>query len=296
MNRLANIALACLLVAGCSAGAAQPPVGVAAPPTGVPPAPTGAPAAPTASPRPTVAPSPAVTPPAPTLPPEPSLAATPGVTPSPSPTAAAEAEPYSINLYREGAFVSQYTKYWCLPAAMQTMINMMSDGPLDTSEETQERLYWQARDLSTETLRPNGKGAQPEGWANSLNAEGYGPYAVRVEPTLKEAVVLAARQIRLTGKPVGLLTWRGAHSWSMSGFEASADPAVTDDVEVTGVWVQDVWWPRVSTIWGESDEPNTLVPIGDLREDYRKYRRPYRKFPDKDGRYVLVVPLAPDQG
>lgn len=296
MNRFASIALACLLVAGCSAGAAQAPVGVAPPATGVGPARTAAPPTATASPSPTVAPSPAATPAAPSLPPEPATSHTPEATPSASPSAAAVAEPYSINLYREGAFVSQYTKYWCLPAAMQTMINMMSDGPLDTSEETQERLYWQARDLSTETLRPNGKGAQPEGWANSLNAEGYGPYAVRVEPTLEEAVELAARQIRLTGKPVGLLTWRGAHSWSMSGFEASADPAVTDDFEVTGVWVQDVWWPRVSTIWGESHEPNTLVPVGDLRADYRKYRRPYRKFPDKDGRYVLVVPLAAGQG
>ena len=40
-------------------------------------------------------------------------------------------------------------------------------------------------------------------------------------------------QIRLTNRPVGLMTWRGAHSWVMSGFNATADPAVTDKFTVT---------------------------------------------------------------
>ncbi len=273
MNVLARLLLAVLL-AGCAAGGASAP---ATPPAG---AALSSPA--TASAPPTA--TPAATP-------------TARATVEPTPTVAPIApEPYAVNLYREGAFVSQFTDYWCLPAAMQTMMNIIDGAAPDTTRETQERLYWQARDLSTETLRPNGKGAQPEGWANSLNAEGYGPYEVRVEPTLEEAVALAARQLRLTGKPVGLLTWRGAHSWVMSGFEATADPLHFDDFEVTGVWIQDVWYPRVSRIWGESEPPDTLVPIEELGEDYRKYRRPYRRHPDKDGQYVLVVPLAETAG
>jgi len=57
-----------------------------------------------------------------------------------------------------------------------------------------------------------------------------------------------------------------------------------------------VWWPRVSTIWGESDPPNTLVPFERLDQDYLKYRRPYGKFPDKDGQFVLVIPLEDETG
>lgn len=54
---------------------------------------------------------------------------------------------------------------------------------------------------------------------------------------------LAAKAIRMTGRPVGLVVWRGAHSWVMSGFTATADPASADDFEVHKVFVQDPWFP-----------------------------------------------------
>jgi hypothetical protein len=214
--------------------------------------------------------------------------------PTASPSLEPVPEAYSINLYHEGAFVSEYTVYYCLPAAMQVMINILSDGPPDTSRETQDRLYTLARELDGYEFPRRVRDVEPEGWAEGLNVEGYGPYVVHAEPTLEEAISVAARQLRLTGKPVGLLTWRGAHSWVMSGFEATADPLLWDEFEVTGVWIQDVWWPRISTRWGESDPPNTLVPVERLPEDYKRYRRPYGEFPGKDGMYVMVIPLAED--
>ena len=201
-----------------------------------------------------------------------------------------------MNLYREGAFVSEYTPYYCLPAAMQVMINIMGDDRMDTSRETQDRLYELAGELDGVDLPRRVHDVEPEGWARGLAAEGYGRWEVRAEPTRRDAIRLAARQIRVTGKPVGLLTWRGAHSWVMSGFEATADPLHHEEFEVTGAWIQDVWWPRLSTIWGESDPPNTLVPFERLDQDYLKYRRPYGKFPDKDSQFVLVIPLEDDTG
>jgi hypothetical protein len=174
---------------------------------------------------------------------------------------------------------------------MQVMINIMSDGRPDTTRETQDRLYALAGELDGVDLPRRVRDVEPEGWANGLNAEGYGPFAVHAEPTREEAIAVAARQLRLTGKPVGLLTWRGAHSWVMSGFESTADPLLFDEFEVTAVWIQDVWWPRISTRWGKSDPPNTLVPVERLPKDYLKYRRPYGSFPDKDGQFVLVIPL-----
>lgn len=217
--------------------------------------------------------------------------------PSPTPSASAEPvlEPFAINLYREGAFVSEYTVYYCLPAAMQVMINIMSEAEPDTTRETQDRLYALARELDGHDLPRRVRDVEPEGWARGLEAEGFGRWEVRAEETREQAIRLAAVQLRLTGKPVGLLTWRGAHSWVMSGFASSADPLLTDDFEVTGVWIQDVWWPRISTRWGESDPPNTLVPVERLPQDYLRYRRPYGSFPDKDGMFVLVVPLAEEQ-
>ena len=195
-----------------------------------------------------------------------------------------------MDLYRSGDFVSEMNKVSCVPAAMQTMINIMSPGA-DTSVATQQRLYALARKLSPPTL--TGPGAEPEGWAKGLSRLGFGPYVVDVQPTRTAAIRAAARALRLTGRPVGILAWRGAHSWVMSGFKATADPALTDSFTVTAVFIEDVWYPRISTIWGVSRRPDSLVPVGLLPEDILPWHRPTGAYPGKDGKYVLVLPVAP---
>lgn len=196
--------------------------------------------------------------------------------------------PFSIDLYRKGDFVSELEPIWCVPAAMQTMMNVIGTDQPDRTKATQRRLYKLARLLSTEKLK--GPGAEPEGWADGLNQLGYGPYVVAVAPTRRAAVAQAAVALRMTGRPVGLLTWKGAHSWVMSGFEATADPAWTDDFTVTGLYVEDVWYPAISKLWGPSLPPDSLDPIEKLGIDFLPWRRPTARYPDKDGRFVLVLP------
>ena len=77
----------------------------------------------------------------------------------------------------------------------------------------------------------------------------------------------------------------------MSGFVSDIDPLVSDAFTVTGIYVEDVWYPRISSIWGPSDPPDTLVGMDRLGVDYRKYRRPNEDHPDKDGKWVLIIPL-----
>jgi hypothetical protein len=196
---------------------------------------------------------------------------------------------FSMNLYQRGDFISEQTKYYCVPAAMQTMMNIMSPGA-DLTRATQDRLYGLARKLSPKTLV--GKGAEPEGWARGLEQLGFGAFTVDVQRTRAAAIKAAAKALRLTGRPVGLLVWRGAHSWVMSGFRATADPAVTNDFTVTHVDIEDVWYPLVSSIWGTSRPPNAIVPVKALPEDYLPWRRPTHRYPDKDGQFVLVVPVT----
>ena len=138
--------------------------------------------------------------------------------------------PFEMDLYRKRDFVTEATKWYCVPAAMLTMINIMSKGA-EHSKATQKVLYQLARSLSTKTLV--GKGAEPIGWARGLEQLGYGGFEVGVHGSRRAAIRAAAKAIRLTGRPAGLLVWRGAHSWVMSGFRATADPAVTDDFTVT---------------------------------------------------------------
>jgi len=200
---------------------------------------------------------------------------------------------FSMNLYQRGDFVSEQTKYYCVPAAMQTMINIMSPGA-DRTRATQDRLYRLARKLSPKTLV--GKGAEPEGWASGLEQLGFGRFVVDLQPTRAKAIKAAAKALRLSGRPVGLLVWRGAHSWVMSGFRATADPAVTNDYTVTHAVIEDVWYPFISSIWGASRPPNALVPVKALPEDYLPWRRPTHRYPDKDGQFVLVVPVTEGTG
>jgi hypothetical protein len=280
------------VVAGCVASAGSLPS--PAPTT------TAAPSATTLATA-TTQPTSAPTLPATALRPSPSATLAPTATPppaSPEPTPAPTERldppprpgPYTMNLYRRGDFASQVTKIYCVPGAMQTMMNVMDRGATKASRAVQDRLYRLARRLSTDRLR--GQGAEPEGWARGLERLGYGKFDVKVANSRMGAIRAAARALRKTNRPVGLLVWRGAHAWVMTGFKASADPALTESFRITHVRIVDVWYPRVSSIWGASAKPNTLVPVEELDEDYLPWRRPLMRYPDKDRRFVLVAPVA----
>lgn len=198
----------------------------------------------------------------------------------------AAGEPFRINLYHRNDFVSQATKKQCVAGAMQTMLNIALPGN-DGSAAFQKRLAKLAKKLS----EARDGGTEPLGWARGLEELGAGPYEVRVVDTRKEAVRVAALALRETRRPVGLLAWRGAHAWVMHGFVADRDPALAEDFTVSGLYISDPWYPRISSIWGPSNPPNTLVPVKRLPEDYKPWRRPTAKYPGMDGRYVLVVPV-----
>ena len=200
--------------------------------------------------------------------------------------------PFQMDIYKAGAMATEATPAWCVPAAMLTMLNIVKDRKPITTTAEEQRLYNLARRHSTDKL--TGLGAEPEGWAEGLNREGIGPYIVHIAYSRAKAIKEAARALRLTGRPVGLLAWRGAHSMVLTGFKATADPAWTDDYEVTDVTIADVWWPRVSSIWGVSLPPGTTETVARLAEDYLPWRRPDVTYPDKDGNYILVLPVRDD--
>jgi len=213
---------------------------------------------------------------------------------------AAETKRFRMNLFRKGDFVSQSTRYWCIPASTQMMMNMMDSGKPNRSRAMQARLYRIGDRLEEDgTFSPDPEPDRWRGmgiseWVGLLNRYDYGPYELAGARNFQRALKKAARMMRKTGKPVGLVVWHGAHAWVMSGFIATADPAVTNDFTVTKVWVQDPWYPRTSSIWGRSRGPNAMVSPRVLRQDFKPYGRPGRRNPERDGRYMLVLP-KPDR-
>lgn len=204
-----------------------------------------------------------------------------------------KAGPFEMNLYRKGDFMHQATKDMCVAGSTQTMMNIIDPGKPNRSVAFQKRLYERGRRLSPNQAKLGPIGVDLTGWAQLLNTAGYGPYVVESAETRRGAIRKAARALRLTSRPVGLVTWRGAHSWVMSGFTATADPAHDNGFRVRAVYVQDTWYPYVSTIWGASDPPNTLVPVARLKRDYLPYQRPRARYPKRDGKFMLILPVLP---
>ena len=229
------------------------------------------------------------------------LLAIPGIAPA---SAAAADKGYAMDLAGQSDFVAQTNFVQCVGASMQMMLNIMATKD-DRSAATQRRLQNLARELSgpSRTGRQR-QGASVRGWAGGLNQLSAGPYRLVGTATLEEALHEAAKAIRETGKPVGLLVWRGRHAWVMSGFRSTADPRITDDFKVTAAIVLDPLYPHGSTVWGPSPRPREALSVKEVGRQFVPRRQ--GSMPGGTvsgaaimsalaGKYVLVLPyeIAP---
>lgn len=214
--------------------------------------------------------------------------ATPTATPSPSPTPSPIVIRYSRSLLRAGDFARQLTRYQCVGASLQTMRNMIwkinNRGP-----NLQRRLWKVAR---ANSLYKADGGADPFGWATvTALSPGYGRYVLVGADTMTEAVKVAAKGIATTGRPAGMVVWKGTHAWVMTGFEATADPNETDDFRVITIRMADPLWPyyhaRKRTIY----RPGMRLYMAALKRNFTPYHD-RRRDPRIEGQYVVIVPVA----
>ena len=208
--------------------------------------------------------------------------------------AAAPSSSYQLDLGQRTDYVGQTNLVQCVGASMQMMLNMMSTRD-DRSAATQLRLQKLARAWSGPSR--NGRirqGASVRGWARGLTMEGGGPYQVVGKDTVQEALLTAARAMQSTGRPVGLLVWRGRHAWVMSGFRATKDPLLPG-ARVTAAIVEDPLHPYGdSTTWGRSPRPGEALSIGELSTQFVR-RRQSSLTPSLSGKFVIVLPFDIDQ-
>jgi len=246
---------------------------------------------------PTVVITPAPVTPFPTIAPDPTIIAsgepeispTPAPTPTPTPVRTAVDVSILTAADAQQMFSSQVLKDWCSPAGVQMVLAIL--GHADTSERFQ-------RDLA-------GRIGEWESWADSHNG-GWGPaamalaladygaigYEIHAYDTRDQALHGSARAIAETGAPAILLTWRGAHTWVMTGYRAEADPRYFTDAKVSGTYILDPWYPRISSIWGPSDPPGTFQDEAEMVRNYLKWKRPEGLYPDRDGRFIALIPTV----
>jgi hypothetical protein len=175
-----------------------------------------------------------------------------------------------VDLYMAGVFSTQRTLTWCVGASVQIMLNIVL-GRHDHSTSGQRRFMRYARlhDGASGLL-----GTNALGWRAALNHFDHGTgYHVSADGTLRQAIHTAARRLRLTGHPVGLLVMRGSHAWVMSGFEADADPAVTGHFRVTAVYFEGPLYP-IGQSNGFDMPPDSRLTVGALRHFMPPYDAP----------------------
>ena len=175
-------------------------------------------------------------------------------------------------------------------AATQSVLAIL--GKADISDAFQQKLAgrigeWESRRDS----RDGGWG--PGAIALALAAYGADGYEVRAYETRSDALLDAALAIADTGEPAILLTWRGAHTWVMTGYQADADITVFPDANLTSVQILDPWYPFVSSIWGASHSPGFYQSVREMAADYLPWERPEGRYPDRDGKFIAVVPTNP---
>ena len=139
-----------------------------------------------------------------------------------------------MNLFVGGQFRFQDPNWAaCTATSARTMLNLIavrSTGgqgflwrPTTWNSVRDAILRWER---SHDTL-VGGYGSDPHGWRNALNYYGWGAGAMlagsRVYDdisfgTFDNAIKSAVRALAATGKPVGVLGWRGAHAQMITGY------------------------------------------------------------------------------
>jgi hypothetical protein len=230
----------------------------------------------------------------PSMEPQPTAAASvapgdPTPPPTPTPTPKPERVKVDVSLLRKpkSMFISQDHKDWCAVAGTQMV--MAIHGKADLTVDFQRRLASRTGEWESRRDSLNG-GWGPAVMVAALEAYGVRGYEVRAYETRALALRDAAKAISKYHAPVILLAWRGAHTWIMTGYRADADPLVFKDARVSGAYILDPWYPRVSSIWGPSDPPGTYQNASEMRRNYLPWKRPEGRYPDRDGLFIAVVP------
>ncbi len=192
-----------------------------------------------------------------------------------------------VSLFRAGTFTTQKSLLWCTAADVQIAKNIV-DGQQDHSRSSQQTYFNWMRRHDRYPL-PLSAGVDPQGWAAGMRHFVDDRYRLVSSATFDGALRSAVTRLRLTNLPVAIAVSHGNHGWLLTGFTATADPAVTKAFRVTSVRVVGPLYPRQSKN-GYDMRPNTKLTPSQLR----KFFTPWKYTPMKmiwDGRFVSIQPI-----
>ena len=252
---------------------ATPTLDTAAEPSSPPtPAPTAAPT-PDAAPAPTATPEPTSVPADHTAPPT----ATPAPIATPTPSGRVI---QSRNLYRYSAMVRQYTSYFCVPATVQSIANLIL-GTSNRSYSRQAYIYKLTR--LHNRYRYATRGNDPQGWGWTLRYFTNGrPYYPRAYTNKDQAITSIWASIARTRHPVGVTVYAGTHAWVVLGYKLSYDLDEPAKKTLLGLYVSG---PLGTT----SDRwPYKYLTVSQFRDVFTRYHE-WQRSVIWEGKWVVLA-------
>ena len=125
---------------------------------------------------------------------------------------------------------------------------------------------------------PVSAGVDPQGFRAGLRQFVDQRYAIVASSTFDAAVKSAVRRLRLSHLPVALIVDAGQHAWVLTGFTATADPAVTSAFRVLSVRIVGPLFGRQSKN-GYDPPPNTSMSVDSFRRFLLPFRFPFGATP-----------------
>ena len=194
-----------------------------------------------------------------------------------------------VDLYRSGVFTTQKTWLWCTAADVQIMRNIVHH-QADHRSYNQGRYFTYMRAHDRYAI-PVSDGVDPAGWAAGLRRFVDPRYRLSVNTSFDSALRSAVTNLRKTNLPVAITVSHGNHAWILTGFTATADPAVTTQFSVTSVRVVGPLWGLRNRTYGYDMRPDTRLTPSQLKGfftpwHYARIRMAW------EGRWVSVQPVG----
>ena len=163
-----------------------------------------------------------------------------------------------IDLYRSGVFTTQKTWLWCTAADVQIIRNI-ADRATDHSKVVASSATSTTCAPTTGTRSRSRTGSIRPGWAAGLRRYVDSRYQLTRSGSFDSALRSAVTNLRRTNLPVAITVSHGNHAWVLTGFTATADPAVTTRFTVTSVRVVGPLWGLQSRSYGYDMRPDTKL-------------------------------------
>lgn len=196
-----------------------------------------------------------------------------------APTSAATG--YARDVYFAAGYERQIDNRTCVAGSTAMMMNFLARRDMNLSQTW--ILHWaQQRDALNDATQ---RGSDPLGWSRA--ATYFSGWTGRPTTYMWEsygsasaALRRAAKQIAITGKPVGLLVAHGTHAVVMTGFTATANPAASATWSLTTIWYSDPYGSAHSSVAANTTPLNRYTQTDATSfYDAQWY-----------GKYVVIVP------